>query len=221
MVQLGIDLLPEIEPPIISVITGYPGAAAEDIETKITKIIEEDLSIVSNLDEICSKSVEGFSVITCKFNWGTNLDEVSNDIRDRLDYSTRRLPDDIEKPMSFKSNTASMPILFFGASASESWGNLQKIIEDQVIDPLKTVPGVGAVIAFGGLERQINIDLRLDQMKARGITLDEVAAALQRENLTQPAGSLKVGVIDYTVRVPGEYQTVEEIRNTVVRQDTQ
>lgn len=217
--QLGIDLMPEIEPPAISVITAYPGASVEDVETKVTKVIEEEVSTVSNIDEVASKSIEGLSLVTCKFEWGTNLDEASNDIRDRLEFATRRLPDDVETPMVFKFNTSMWPILFYGAYAEESWTKLKDLLEDYVIEPLKAEPGVGAVITIGGLQRQINVHLRLEDMKARGITLEEVEGALQRENLTLPGGNIKVGSIDYAVRVPGEFQNVEEMRNIVIRQN--
>src|SRR3990167_6611017 len=100
--KLPIDLMPEIEPPVISVITVYEGASAEDVETKVTEIIENDLSIISNLDKLTSRSQEGLSIVSCRFKWGVNLDEASNDIRDRLEFSKKTLPEEIETPIVFK-----------------------------------------------------------------------------------------------------------------------
>ena len=121
LVKLPLDNMPEIEPPSISVLTAWPGAGAEDVETKVTRIIENNLSIINNLDELTSISKEDLSMVTCKFDWGTNLDEASNDIRDALEWSERELPDDVEDSMLFKFNTSMFPILFFGVTAEENW----------------------------------------------------------------------------------------------------
>lgn len=219
MTMLSVDLMPEIEPPSISVLTAWPGAATDDVETKVTKIIENDLSIVNNLDELRSTSKEGLSMVTCKFNWGTNLDEAANDIRDRLDFANRLLPDDIEEPMIFKFNTSMFPILVYGVTAEESWEKLYDIIDDEVADELKRLPGVGAVQIMGGLKRQIDVRLDRTKLEGYGLTLEDIETALREENLTLPAGNLKIGRIEYTIRVPGEYETPEEIKNIVVKRD--
>ena len=216
--MLGLDLMPELEPPAISVITAYPGASAQDVETKVTKEVEDQLSIVSGLDDIYSSSREGLSVVTCKFAWGANLDEASNDIRSALELAKRTLPDDAEDPIIVKFNTAMFPVAFYGVNAERSWPGIRDLIEDRVTDRLKTVSGVGAAPIFGGPERQINVELDRDRLKAYGLTLDEVAAALRNENLTLPAGDIKIGVMDYAIRTPGEYQSVEEVENIVLRQ---
>ena len=131
------DLFPEIEPPAISVMTAWPGASAEDVENKVTRIVENNLSIVSNLKKLTSTSAEGASAVTCEFEWGTNLDEASNDIRDRLEFAKRLLPDDAETPIIFKFNTAMFPIAVFGATADESYSQLNRIIDKEVGDQLK------------------------------------------------------------------------------------
>ncbi len=216
---LPIDLMPEIEPPAISVITSWPGSAAEDIENKVTKIIENDLSIVNNLDEIQSISQEDLSLITCKFRWGTNLDEASNEIRDRLEFCKRLLPDDAEVPIVFKFSTSLFPIAFFGVTAQESLDKLEEIMDDQMASPLKRIPGVGAVQMIAGKRRQINIHLDVQKLQAYSITREQVEAALASENLTLPAGNLKIGRIDYILRIPGEYEKVREIPDIVIKKD--
>ncbi len=217
--RLPVDNMPEIEPPSISVLTPWPGASAEDVETKVTRIIENNLSIINNLDEMTSISREGLSMVTCKFNWGTNLDEASNDIRDRLEWANRTLPDDIDQTMIFKFNTSMFPILFFGVTADENWEKMYDVVDDEVVDPLKRIPGVGAVQLFGGLRRQINVEIDRNKLAGYGLSLSQVEDVLREENLTLPAGSIKIGRIEYTIRVPGEYKTPAEIRDIVLKHD--
>jgi HAE1 family hydrophobic/amphiphilic exporter-1 len=120
LVNLPIDLLPEIEIPAISIVTIYPGASAEDVESKVTKKIEDFVSTVNNLDEITSTSSENISLITAKFDWNTNLDEASNDIRDKLDQVKQDLPDGADDPIVFKMNTSQFPVLVYGVTATEN-----------------------------------------------------------------------------------------------------
>jgi HAE1 family hydrophobic/amphiphilic exporter-1 len=214
---LPVDLMPEIEPPAISVITAWSGASTEDVETKVTQVIENNLSIVNNLDEITSTTREGLSSVTCKFDWGTDLDEAANDIRDRLEFAKRAMPDDVEIPFIFKFNTAMFPVMFISITCDESWERLETIIEDNLADPLKRLPGVGAVQAFGAPHRQINVKLNRSRLAAFGLTLQDVETALRGENLTLPAGSMKIGTIDYTIRVPGEFERPDQIPHIPIK----
>lgn len=216
--HLPLDLLPELEMPAISVITSYPGAAARDVEISVTKVIEDDLGTLGNLEEIRSSSREGISVVTCKFRWGTDLNEASNEIRDRLELSRRRLPGDIVDPLIFKFDTAMFPILGFGVTADESWDRLVDIARDQIADELTSVTGVGGVIVLGGRRRQINVKLDRQKLEAYGITVEQVQNAIRSENYMEPAGTLKIGRYDYILRVPGEFVRVSEIGRTVVKQ---
>jgi HAE1 family hydrophobic/amphiphilic exporter-1 len=215
---LPIDLMPKIEPPSITVITVYPGAAAEDVETKITQPIENDLSIVSNLDELVSFSQESISTVTCKFGWGENLDEAANNIRDRLEFTKKKLPEDSQQPMIIKFDTSMIPILGMGVTANESWEKLYDIVDIQLSEALKRIPGVGAVQIIGGLEREIHVELNLGKMEAYGVSVREVETAIKNNNITIPAGSLKIGKNEYMLRLPGEFQKVGEIGGTVIRE---
>ncbi len=217
LTMLAVDLMPEIEPPSISVITSWYGASAEDVETKVTRVIENNLSTINNLDELRSTTKEGLSVVTCKFNWGTNLDEASNDIRDKLEFAKRLLSDDVEEPIIFKFNTSMMPIVFYGVTANESWETLYDVLDNEVADPLKRLPGVGAVQIFGGLQRQINIHLDRAKLAGFGLSLQDVERLLRAENLTLPAGTIKIGTVEYIIRVPGEYESPGEIQDIVLR----
>jgi len=215
--MLPIDLMPEMEPPAISVLISWFGASAEDVERKVTKYVEKNLSIVNNLDEIRSLSKDNLSMVTCEFEWGTDLDEAANDIRDRLEFAKKDLPDDIEVPIIFKFNTSMFPILFYGVTADESWEKLFDIADDDIAEPLQRVPGVGAVQNFGGIERQVNIRLDRDKLTGYGLTLRDVERVLRAENLSLPAGTLKIGTIEYSLRVPGEYESPAEIENIVLK----
>src|SRR3989338_3998404 len=215
--KLPIDLMPEIEPPNISVITVYEGANAEDVETKVTEVVENNLAIISNLDKLTSRSLEGLSVVSCRFKWGVNLDEASNDIRDRLEFAKRSLPDEIETPIVFKFNTATIPILFLGINApQEVYPRLFHLVDKQVSDELKRIPGVGAVQMYGGLELQININLDRSRLEAYNLSVQKIAERLAQENITLASGNLKVGYLDYTLRLPGEFTSADEIKDIII-----
>ena len=182
--RLAIDMMPEIESPSISVYTRWDGASTEDVEKQITRPIESALGSVTDLDEITSQTSEGASRVTCKFKWGTELGEAANDMRDLLERAKRRLPDDADDPVMFKFNTANMPILGFSVTATENVERLEDTVNDEVVDVLKRVPGVGTAEAFGGLERQINVLLDPAKLSAHGLSVAEIAAAIDADNRT-------------------------------------
>lgn len=215
--QLAVDYMPEIDRPVVTVVTEWSGASAEDVETKVTKIIERALGSVNNLKKLTSATTEGLSSVTCEFIWGSNLDEASNDMRSNLDRVKRDLPDDAEEPRLWKFDSSQIPIQFYGITARESVEKLYDIVDRDVADPIKRLPGVGTVNLFGGLRRQIQILLDPAKLTAFGLDLEHVAAILAAENVTLPAGNLKVGRMDYTIRVPGEFITPQEMESVVLR----
>lgn len=214
--KLAIDLLPEITMPALTITTLYQGAAPEEVELKITKIIESQVSITPGLKEMHSISRENVSAITLMFNWGVNLDDAANDVRDRLDFAKRFLPDDAEKPQLLKFNTSQMPIFFIAASANESYPKIKDILDDKLIEPLKRVPGVGNVIVRSPSIRQINVNVDKFKLQSRGLTISDVTSSLKMNNLTQPAGTLKIASKEYLIRVPGEFENVSEISDIPV-----
>ncbi|MCX6340476.1 MAG: efflux RND transporter permease subunit [Candidatus Aureabacteria bacterium] len=221
LMNLGVDLMPEIEPPAITVISTYSGANPEDVETKVTEPLENQLATTPGLDKIFARCLEGLSLITLKFNWGTNLDEASNDIRDRIDRAKKYLPDipdEMDEPSIFKFNTAMIPILFIGFSADRSYPDLYDIIDKRIVDELKQIPGVGTLTLQGGLQRQINIWIDRKRLEAYGFSILDIEDILKKENFTQPAGSVKYGLTDYLVRVPGEFATPAEINSVILGQ---
>lgn len=215
--MIPVDMMPEIESPTVSVITRWDGASPQDVETKVTRVVESVLGSVTDLDEISSLTREGFSAVTCKFVWGTDLGEASNDMRDLIERARGRLPDNADEPILLKFNTANMPILFYGITARENRESMDEIVNDEIVDVLKRVSGVGSVEAFGGFKRQINVHLDPAKLSAYGLSLAEVARSIHGDNQTDPAGSLKIGSVDYTIRVPGEFSRPEEIGDVVVK----
>ena len=220
LTQLGMDLFPEIEPPSISVITTYPGSSPEDVEIKVTEELENQLATTPGIEKITSYSIEGASIIVLKFIWGTDLDAASNDIRDRIELAKRVLPDipdEMENPFIFKFNTSSIPILVLGVTAEQSYPELYDLVDKRVADALKQLPGVGTVqFQGGGLQRQINIWIDRKKLEGYGLSILDIRDILQRENVTQPVGSLKTGLTDYLIRLPGEFADPEEINSVIL-----
>jgi len=216
LTRLPIDMLPDIEMPAVSILTFWPGASASDVETEVTTPIEDQASMVNNLDTLTSKSLDNLSLVSCKFEWGTDLEEATNDIRDKLELAKKKLPDDAEKPVIFKFSSASIPILVMTVTGNTTWPRLYHLTEKNIADELKRVPGVGAVQLYGGMKRQINVHFDLQKINGYHLNLLQIKQVLAAENLNLPAGSIKSGTQEYFVRVPARYMDIDEIKNTVV-----
>lgn len=214
--MLPVDLMPDITLPSIGIVTIYPGATPKDVETLVTKPIEDYVSTVPNLKEVISRSLENISVVSMRFAWGTNMDEAANEVRSRIDMAKRLLPEDIETPVIFKFDMSMWPILFYGIEAKESYPELREIIEDKVVNPLKRIPGVAIISLFGGLYREIRVSVDRARLENYGIPIQQVVQAIQYANLSVPAGSIKTGRKEFTIRIPAEVKTPEELNNIVV-----
>ncbi|MEN3037558.1 MAG: efflux RND transporter permease subunit [Candidatus Kryptonium sp.] len=214
--RLAIDLLPKLEPPAVSVVTIYPGASAEDVEQKVTKLIEDEVSTINNVTKVTSSSKDNISIITINFRWGTNIAEATNDVRDAIDRVKRRLPDDTQEPSIFKFSTSTFPIMLIGINSNESYPGINKIIEDKIAQPLRQVPGVGSVFSVGGPQREILVKIDPKKLEAYNLTIPQIAQILNAENFSLPAGVIKVGMKEYSVRVPGEFKSIDEIKSTVI-----
>ena len=216
---IGIDLLPEITPPGISVLVPYPGASASDVESDVIEYLESALSTVNNLEHLVSIAKDNVGVLTCQFAWGTNLDIASGDIRDRIELVKTDLAEhapDAREPFLFKFTSAMAPLMFLAVGATESYKQLYQIVDKDIVDPLLRVEGVGAIIPYGGLRRQINVEFDKQRLEAFGLPLNQIAQVLAAENLDLPAGSVKMGEREYHLRVPGRFKSVEEIQGVIV-----
>ncbi|HDR89905.1 MAG TPA: efflux RND transporter permease subunit [Bacteroidetes bacterium] len=216
LTRLPIDFYPELEFPAISVYTVYSGAGAEDIETNVTRVIEDNLNTVSNLKEITSVSRDNISIVSCEFEWGTNMDEAANEIRDALSLAEQVLPDEVEDPAIFKFSSSLMPILVFAVTADESYAALEKILEEKIINPLNRIEGIGAIGTFGAPAREVQVTINPRKMEAYHLTIEQVAAVLNAENLNMPAGHIEMGKLDYPLRVEGEFTESDQVKEIVL-----
>jgi HAE1 family hydrophobic/amphiphilic exporter-1 len=214
--RLPIDLMPEITYPTISVFSDYENASAEEMEELITRPMEESMSSVPGVEEVTSTSSEGRSRLRITFTWGTDLDAASNDIRDRLDRVIQRIPEDAERPTLRKFDLASFPVLILGASSNLDPVQMRRIIDDQIKYRIERIPGVASLDVFGGLNREIHVNLNADKIKALDLPMDMIIRRIRAENINLPSGTIDRGVYEVTIRTPGHYNDLEEIRNTIV-----
>ena len=216
LVKLPIDFFPRIETTNVMVITSYAGASALDIEENVTRPLENTLNSVEDLKHLTSKSKENISIITLEFEYGTDIDVATANIRDKLDIATNILPDDVNKPIIFKFSTEEMPIMLMAIKAKESWSGLYKIIDERVTTPLARVNGVGTVSVSGIPERQIQIYCDPYKLEAYGMTIEQIAQIIAAENTSVPGGQMDVGSNTYSLRVDQEFNGAEEMLDVVV-----
>lgn len=214
--RLPIDQMPEMDPPYVTVMTTYAGANASEIETNITKLVENSLNSVDGLKNITSTSKDNISVVTLEFEWGSDIDEALNDIRSYVDLLYDNLPDGVSRPMILKLNSSAMPIMVYGFTAQESYSGLDRILEDNVVNVLNRVDGIGNITVSGAPERYIYIDLDPKQLDSYGIPLELVGQAISANNLDLASGTVKMGKEQYQMRVKGEYVESSEIADIVV-----
>lgn len=211
--SLPIDLYPEIEPPFVSILTTYPGASASDIETNVTRLVEDALNSVDKLKELSSRSTDNISVVFAEFEWGANLDEAVNDIRSSLSWIEDFLPEDCNDPSIFKFNTSMMPILFYGITANQSYAGIEKILDEQIVTPLNRIDGIGS-IGFAGLpKREIIIEVDPQKLESYGVSVEDIGNIIRAENFNMPIGALQMGAMDYSIRIEGEFKDSDRIKD--------
>jgi len=215
-IRIPVDLYPELDPPFISVMTTYPGANALEIESNVTKVLQDAFYTVDKVKEVTSASSDNLSVINLEFQWGANLDEATNEIRDIIDRLYKNLPEGVERPSIFKFNTAAMPIVFFAVTARESYPGLEKILEEKIIDPLNRIDGVGSVGMIGTPRRVVYVDVDPRKLDAYHMTIEQIGNMIAAENLNMPAGHIKMGRMDYQLRVQGEFTESRQLNDLVI-----
>ena len=213
---LPIDLYPDVETNTIMVMTSYQGASAQDIEQNVTRPLENVLNSVSDLKHITSNSRENVSVITLEFEYGKDIDVLTNDVRDKLDMVSSALPDDAETPIIFKFSTDMIPILLLSVQANESMPGLYKILDDAVANPLARISGVGSVSISGAPEREIHIYVDPGRLEAYNLTVEQIAGVVGAENRNIPGGVFDVGSETYSLRVQGEFTSSDQMADIVV-----
>jgi HAE1 family hydrophobic/amphiphilic exporter-1 len=214
--KLPIDLLPKIETNSIMVITTYDGASASDVETNVTRPLENSLNTVSNLKSINSTSKENRSIITLEFEYGLDINVVTNDVRNKLDMVKTFIPESVSDPVIFKFSTDMIPVLMLTATAEKSLPGLYKILDNNVANPLARINGVGSVSILGAPQREIQVYVDPVKLEAYHLSIEQLSQSVRLENKNTPAGSLDVGSQTYSLRVQGEYKDPSDLNKIVV-----
>ena len=216
LIKISLDRFPKFDANVIMVMSSYPGASAEDIETNLTKVLENSLNGVSDLKDITSTSKENMSMIILKFIEGVDIDVATNDVRDKLDMVNSVLPDGASLPFIFKFSADDMPIMIMAATAKESLPALEKILDDKLATPLARVSGVGTVSVAGAPQREIQVYCDPNKLEAYGLTVSGISSIIAAENRNVPSGSIDIGSNAYALRVEKEFSNANEMLDIVV-----
>lgn len=216
LAKLPVDLFPDIDTNTIMVITMYPGASSEDIEQNVTKPLENVMNSVEHLKHITSDSRENTSVITLEFEYGYDIDNLTNDVRDKLDMVTSSLPDDCQNPIIFKFSTDMIPICLLSVEAKESMAGLYKILDDGVANPLARIDGVGTVSISGAPKREIHVYCDPQKLEAYHLTVEGISGIIAAENRNIPGGAFDIGNNTFSMRVQGEFDETSQMMNVPV-----
>ena len=214
--KLGVDYYPEIEIPYVSVITMYPGGNAEDIETNITRVLEDQLNSVDNLDKITSQSKDNVSIVTLEFEYGCDLTEAANDVRDVVSRTQSLLPDNVEYPTVMKISSSMMPIMMLSVTAQESYAALAKTLDDKMVNELNRINGIGSVAVIGAQEREVQVNVDPNKLEAYGLTIEQLGQIIAAENVNVPAGTLDLGNQVFNLKADLEFDDSRELRDIVV-----
>ena len=216
LTKLPVDNFPDVESNTIMVMSSYPGASAEDVENNLTKVLENSLNGVANLKDITSNSRENISVLTLEFEYGTDIEVATNDVRDKLSMVNQTLPDGASSPTIFKFSADDMPIMIMSATADQSVSALDKILDERVATPLARVTGVGTVSVNGAPQREIQVYCDPNKLEAYGLSISSIATVIAAENRNVPSGSIDIGSDTYTLRIKKEFQDPSELENVVL-----
>ena len=216
LTRLPVDNFPDIESNTIMVMSSYPGASAEDVENNLTKVLENSLNGVANLKNITSNSRENISVLTLEFEYGTDIEVATNDVRDKLSMVTQTMPDGASSPTIFKFSADDMPIMIMSATANQSVSALDKILDERVATPLARVTGVGTVSVNGAPQREIQIYCDPNKLEAYGLSIASIASVIAAENRNVPSGSIDIGSNTYTLRIKKEFGDPIELEDVVL-----
>jgi len=216
LMKLSIAYFPDFDANTIMVMSSYQGANASDIETNLTKVLENSLNGVEDLKSLTSNSKDNVSVLTLEFNQGVDIETATNNVRDKLDMVSSTLPDGASNPVIFKFSADDMPIMMLTATAEESLSGLDKILDDKVATPLARVKGVGTVSISGAPTREIQVYCDPNKLEAYGLSVSGIAAIIAYENKNVPSGNIDIGSNTYSLRVEKEFQDPSELLDIVV-----
>jgi len=215
LARLDMDLYPKLDFPVIAIITQYTGVGPFDMETVVTRPIEETVASVENVKKVSSKSKQGLSIVTLEFEWGTDMDQAEIDVRKNLEYIQDILPDDATDPLVFTFDPSMQPILYMAVGSKiHGLAELRRIAENDIEPRLERVPGVASAFTIGGLKREIRVLVDPAKMRAHHVSIQQITAALQRNNLQVPSGWIENDLTEFTIQTAGEYTNISQIENT-------
>src|SRR3954449_10701854 len=214
--SLGLDLMPKTDSPVVTVNVNLPGASAEEVETQITKRIEEAVNTISGIDELRASSDQGASRVSITFTLERDIESATQDVRDKVATIVGQFPRDAKPPQIQKIDPDSAPILTFALYGPRAPKELTEIAEKRIKQNLETLPDVGAVSVQGDRKREIQLLLNADRLNAYGLTVDQVRNAVQRQNVEIPGGQFTAGPADVAVRTMGRIRNVEDFNRIVI-----
>jgi HAE1 family hydrophobic/amphiphilic exporter-1 len=216
LVNLPIDLYPEIDPPYLVVYTSYPGAGPEEVERSVTRLLEAALSSVSSLEEVTSTSSKGSSMVIMEFTYGADLADASNSVRDALERTRNYMPEGAETPLIFKFDPAMIPIMGLMLTGNRTQEELREIAEDTVIPRIEQTPGVATASVNGGREKIIRVEIPQSRLEAYGLTVTQMQQMLASQNMQVAAGTITEGGLSYILTTMGEYSSLDQMKDTVI-----
>ncbi|MDR0374261.1 MAG: efflux RND transporter permease subunit [Treponema sp.] len=216
LVNLPIDLTPEINPPYLVLMTTYAGAGPEEVERSVTRPLEAALSSVSSLEEVTSTSSKGSSMVIMEFTYGTDLADASNSVRDALERVRNYLPTGVDAPMIFKFNPSMIPIMGLMVTGNRTPEELREIAENTIVPRIEQTPGVATANVSGGREKIIRVEIPQSRLEAYNLTVTQLQQMIASQNMQTAAGTITDGGLSYILTTMGEYTSLDEIRNTVI-----
>lgn len=216
--DLGVDLFPKVDFPVVSVTANLPGTGAEEMESSVTKVIEEAVNTISGVDEVQSRTREGFTSVVVQFTLEKNGDVGAQEVRDKVSSITKQLPQGMEPPVINKFDLGSAPIMTIGVSGSRPVRDVTEIARLQILERLQTVPGVGAVFMSGNRSRAVNVIVDTDKLSSYGLSVEDVRQALANQNLEVPGGILDQGQRELVLRTLGRVQKASQFGDLILTQ---
>lgn len=213
---LQTKLYPELNPTVVTVLTEYPGVAAEDINDLINEQLEDELALVEDVQNIETKAQQGRSVITTEFGYDKDIDIAAVDVQNVISRTKHELPADIKGPQVLKIDSSDKPVLTIGITGEESLVELRNLVENEIEPHFQVISGVSSVSTFGGLQREVVVEIDRNKLKAYGIPINLITNKIKEENLTESAGKVITEENEYLVRAIGEYDTVAGLGNLVI-----
>ncbi|MCR5606075.1 MAG: efflux RND transporter permease subunit [Treponema sp.] len=214
--QLPVDMYPDMDLPYMIVYTSYSGAGPEEVEQSLTRTLESSLSGLSGLKKLQSQSSSGLSLVILEFDYGINLDNAANEIRDKIDLIRSYLPADADSPITMKLDPSMMPIMTLSLRGARTPEELRTYAEDVISPRLEQIDGIASANVSGGREKSINVDIPRDRLEAYGLSISTVAQMIGSQNVQSSGGTITSGDVNYTIKTNGKYQSIEDLKNTVI-----